>query len=93
MLAVVVFGIFSIPAFTARDNLYGLCLLFLLFGFAALQMTYLCEKLFSDASLANIYILCMNVLIALTTITTIMLIDLLGESDVSFLNQSKLNIF
>lgn len=83
LLAVVVFKIFDIPVYTAKDNLYGTCLLLLLFGFAALQMVHLCEKLFNDASLANMYILCMNILIAMSTITTIILIDLLDESDVS----------
>lgn len=83
-MAIVVFKIFNIPAYTAKDNLYGICLLLLLFGFAGIQMVHLCEKLFNDASLANMYILCLNILIALTTITTIILIDLLGESEVRF---------
>ena len=83
LLAIVVFKIFNIPTYTAKDNLYGICLLLLLFGIAALQMVHLFEKLFNDASLANMYILCMNILIAMSTISTIILIDLLGESDVS----------
>lgn len=74
---------FDIPAFTARENMYGIILILLLFGFAGIQMVHLCEKLFTDASLANMYILCMNILIALTTVTTIILIDLLGESEVN----------
>lgn len=82
LLAIVVFKIFNIPAYTAKDNLYGISLLLLLFGFAALQMVHLCEKLFKDASLANMYILCMNILIAMSTISCIILIDVLGESDV-----------
>lgn len=82
LLAIVVFKIFNIPAYTAKDNLYGISLLLLLFGFAALQMVHLCEKLFNDASLANMYILCMNILIAMSTISCIILIDVLGESDV-----------
>lgn len=84
VLAVVVFEVFNIPAFTAKDNLYGICLILILFGFAAIQMVHLCEKLFTDASLANMYILCMNILIALTTVTTIILIDLLGDTEVYF---------
>lgn len=88
MLAIVVFKIFNIPAYTARDNLYGVIMILLLFGFAAIQMVHLCEKLFTDASLANMYILCMNILIAISTITAIILIDLLGESDVSFIVDS-----
>lgn len=84
ILAIIVFKIFNIPAYTAKDNLYGIVLLLALFGFAGIQMVHLCEKLFNDASLANMYILCMNILIAMSTVTTIILIDILGESDVSF---------
>lgn len=88
LLAVVVFKTFDIAVYTAKDNLYGIIVLFLLFGISALQMVHLFEKLFNDASLANMYILCMNILIAMTTITAIILIDLLGDSDVSKCNQS-----
>lgn len=84
ILAIIVFEIFNIPAYTAKDNLYGIVLLLALFGFAGIQMVHLCEKLFDDASLANMYILCMNILIAMSTIATIILIDLLCESEVSF---------
>lgn len=83
LLAIVVFKVFNISTFTAKDNLYGICLLLMLFGVAAIQMVHLCEKVFSDASLANMYILCMNILLAMSTISTIILIDLLGDSDVS----------
>lgn len=83
LLAVVVFKIFNIPTFTAKDNLYGICLLLMLFGIAAIQMVHLCEKLFNDASLANMCILCMNILLAMSTLSTIILIDFLGDTDVS----------
>lgn len=83
VLALIVFKIFDIPTYTAKDNMYGIILILSLFGIAAIQMVHLFEKLFNDASLANMYILCMNILIAMTTITTIILIDLLGDSDVS----------
>lgn len=86
ILSIIVFKFFDIPAYTAKDNLYGIVLLLILFGFAGIQMVHLCEKLFNDASLANMYILCMNILIAMSTITTIILIDLLGESEVRKLN-------
>lgn len=79
----IIFKIFDIPVYTAKDNLYGICVLLVLFGFAAIQMVHLCEKLFSDPSLANMYFLCLNIIIALSTVTTIMLFDVLGESDVS----------
>lgn len=83
MLAVIVFKIFNLPVFVEKDNLYGVCLLLLLFGFSATHMVHLCEKLYSEASLANMYILCMNIMLGLFTAMTIILFDVLGESDVS----------
>lgn len=83
LLAIVVFKWFDIPVYTAKDNLYGIVVLLLLFGFATIPMVHLFEKLFTDASLANMYILCMNIIIALMTVTVIILFDVLGESDVS----------
>lgn len=83
VLAVFVILAFDIPAYTARDNLPGIVIMLFMFGFATTPMIHVCEKLFTDASLANMHILCMNIILALTTRTTIILIDLLGESDVS----------
>lgn len=81
-MAVLVFKFFDIPAFTARDNLYGIVVLLLLFGLATIPMVHVFEKMFSDASLANMYTLCLNIIIALMTVTVIILFDILGESDV-----------
>lgn len=83
LLAVGVFQYFDIPIYTAKDNLYGICALLLLFGFATIPMVHVFEKLFTDASLANMHILCMNIIIALVTVTVVILFDVLGESDVS----------
>lgn len=83
LLAIVVFKCYDIPAYTARHNLYGIVLLLVLFGCATIPMVHLMEKIFNDASLANMYTLCMNIIIALVTITVIVLFDVLGESDVS----------
>lgn len=85
----IVFKFFDIPVYTAKDNLYGICVLLLLFGFAAIQMVHLFEKLFNDASIANMYFLCLNIVIALMTVTTIILFDILGESDVSSIQFNK----
>lgn len=78
----VVIKIYDIPVYTAKDNLYGICLLLFMFGFATIPMQHLCGKLFSDASQAAMNILCMNIVIGVTTILTVTLIDILGESDV-----------
>lgn len=81
-LAVIVFVWFDIPAYTAKDNLAGICMLLAMYGFATIPMVHLFEKMFNDASLANMHILCLNVIIGLATRTTIILIELLGESEV-----------
>lgn len=83
LIAFGMFKIFDIPIYTARDNLYGICMLIFMYGFAMIPMVHLCEKLFHDASLANMYILCLNIIIALSTVTVILLFDVLGNSDVS----------
>lgn len=67
VLAVIVFKIFSIPTFIERDNLTGIIVLLLLYGFASIPAVHLFEKLFSEASFANMSIFCMNVIIGLTT--------------------------
>lgn len=82
LLAVIVFKVFDIPVYTAKENLLGICAILLLFGFATIPMVHLFEKLFTDASLANMYILCMNIIIALSTVTIVILFDILGDSEV-----------
>lgn len=89
LLAVGVFKIYNMPVYTAKDNLAGVCLLLFMFGFATIPMVHLCEKLFSDASLANMHILCMNVIVSLSTRTIIVFFDILGDSDVSILLKQR----
>lgn len=83
LLGAIVFRIFNLPVFVDQDNLYGVCLLLLLFGFSTTHMVHLCEKLFDEASIANMYILCLNIMLGLCTAMTIILFDVLGESEVS----------
>jgi hypothetical protein len=45
-------------------------------------MVHCVEKLFADASFANMSIFCLNVIVALSTISTVMLVDILGDSNV-----------
>lgn len=92
LLAAIIFKTFNLPVFVDKDNLYGICLLLLLFGFSSTHMVHLCEKLFNDASLANMYILCLNIMLGLCTAMTIILFDVLGESDVSRITSSSLFI-
>lgn len=90
-LAVLVMLAFDIPAYTARDNLAGMVMILVMFGVASAPLVHVCEKLFADASLANMHILCMNIIVALTTRTAIILIDLLGESETSAWLRDVLN--
>ncbi|XP_037044496.1 phospholipid-transporting ATPase ABCA1 isoform X2 [Bradysia coprophila] len=83
LIAMGIFKAYGIPIYTARDNLYGICLLIFMFGFAMIPMVHLAEKLFYDASMANMYILCLNIIISLATAIVIVLFDVLGESDES----------
>lgn len=81
VFAVIVFKIFAIPIYVERDNLYGIVVLLFLYGFASIPAVHLFEKLFSEASFANMSIFCLNVIIALSTLTTIIIIDVLSEND------------
>lgn len=85
MIAVVILEIYDLPIYTAKDNLNGICLLLFMFAFATIPMVHLCEKLFTDASHAAMHILCMNIVIGVTTILIVTLFDVLGESDVRLL--------
>lgn len=87
LIAIGMFKIFDIPIYTARDNLYGIIMLIFMYGFAMIPMVHLGEKLFRDASMANMYILCLNIIIALSLITVILLFDVLGDSDVRLYSQ------
>ncbi|XP_055631846.1 glucosylceramide transporter ABCA12 [Toxorhynchites rutilus septentrionalis] len=94
-LAVIVFQIFAIPAYVDKDQLSGICLLLVFYGFASIPAVHLFEKWFNDASFANMSLFCLNVIIALCTLTIIILFDILGETDTSehfrnFLNRAFL---
>ncbi|XP_062562122.1 glucosylceramide transporter ABCA12 [Armigeres subalbatus] len=94
-LAVIVFQVFAIPSYVEKDQLKGICLLLVFYGFASVPAVHLFEKLFNDASFANMSLFCLNVITALGTLTTIILFDILGESDTSehfrnFLNRAFL---
>lgn len=81
VLAVVVFKIFAIPIYVDKDNLCGIVLLLLAYGFASIPAVHLAEKLFNEASFANMSIFCLNVIIALSTLTVIIMCDVLAENE------------
>lgn len=79
--AVIVFETFNIPIYVQEENLTGIILLLLLFGFAMVPGVHLFEKFFSEASFANMSIFCLNVVIPLTTMSVIILFDVLADTD------------
>lgn len=80
VLAVIVFKFFAIPIYIDQDNLLGIILLLLCYGFASIPAVHLFEKLFSDSSFAIMSIFCFNIVIALSTLTTIVIFDVLAEN-------------
>jgi ABC-type multidrug transport system fused ATPase/permease subunit len=79
-LAVIVFKIFNIPTYVDLDNLPGIVLLLFFYGFASIPAVHLFEKLFNEASFANMSLFCLNVIIALTTLSIILMIDVFSEN-------------
>lgn len=82
-LAVMVFEIFGLPAYVARDNLPGVCILLILFAWASIPFTHLIEKTFDDSSLSNMVLFCLNTFIGVICLATILVIDILGKSQAS----------
>ncbi|XP_076237165.1 lipid droplet defective [Calliopsis andreniformis] len=80
VLAIIVFEIFGLPAYVARDNLPGICLLLFLFAWAALSFCHLVEKAFDDSSLSNMVLFCVNTFIGVASLATILVLDILGKT-------------
>lgn len=83
LLAVIIFKCFAIPVYVDKANLDGICLLLFLYGLATIPAVHVLEKLFSDPSIANMTLFCLNIIIAMTTITVIILFDVLGDTEQS----------
>ncbi|XP_028048892.2 uncharacterized protein LOC105837746 isoform X2 [Monomorium pharaonis] len=79
-LAVIVFEIFGLSAYVARDNLAGVCLILILFAWAALPFSHLAEKAFDDSSLSNMVLFCVNTFIGVVCLATILVLDILGKT-------------
>ncbi|XP_026675626.1 uncharacterized protein LOC108632621 isoform X2 [Ceratina calcarata] len=80
VLAVIVFEIFGLPAYVARGNLPGICVLLLLFAWAALPFSHLTEKAFDDSSMSNMVLFCVNTFIGVASLATILVLDILGKT-------------
>lgn len=90
-MCICILYIINIPIYTDRDNLAGIALIILVCGFAAIPGIHVIEKLFSESSFAIMTIFCMNLFVAMVTISIIILFDVLGESDTSAMIRNFLN--
>ncbi|XP_014474957.1 PREDICTED: ATP-binding cassette sub-family A member 13 isoform X2 [Dinoponera quadriceps] len=79
-LAVIVFEIFGLSAYVAKDNLLGVCLLLILFGWAAIPFSHVVEKAFDDSSLSNMVLFCVNTFIGVASLATILVLDIVGKT-------------
>ncbi|XP_035722982.1 uncharacterized protein LOC118441973 isoform X2 [Vespa mandarinia] len=78
--AVVVFEIFGLSTYVSKDNLAGVCLLLFLFAWAVIPFSHLAEKAFDDSSLSNMVLFCVNTFIGVSSLATILVIDILGKT-------------
>ncbi|XP_011187899.2 ATP-binding cassette sub-family A member 13 [Zeugodacus cucurbitae] len=86
VLAILVCGAiifaFGLPVFVARQNVSGIFVLALLFAFACIPGVHVFEKCFNDSSVAIVTIFCMNIIIPLFTMANIILLGVVGDSEV-----------
>uniref|UniRef100_A0A3B3UCG3 ATP binding cassette subfamily A member 12 n=1 Tax=Poecilia latipinna TaxID=48699 RepID=A0A3B3UCG3_9TELE len=78
-LTICVIAAFQIPAFTDRQNLGAVSLLFVLFGFATFPWMYLLAGIFKDVEKAFITYVCINLFISINTIITTSILYFLGQ--------------
>ncbi|XP_075981913.1 lipid droplet defective isoform X2 [Anticarsia gemmatalis] len=76
-----VMSAFGFPVFVARNNLPAICILFLLYGYACGCMVHVAEKLFSEASMANMVLFCGNAFLGLSFIAILLIFDIISESE------------
>ncbi|XP_026316404.1 ATP-binding cassette sub-family A member 1-like [Hyposmocoma kahamanoa] len=81
IITVIVFEAFGFPVFVAKSNLPAICLLILLFGYACGTLIHVLEKLFTEASMANMILFCGNTFLGLAGITLLLILDVISESD------------
>ncbi|GBP42572.1 ATP-binding cassette sub-family A member 1 [Eumeta japonica] len=74
---------FGLPVFVARENLPAICLLLILFGFSCSSLVHVLEKLFTEASMANMILFCGNVFLGLSGLALLLILDIISESEAS----------
>ncbi|XP_050355241.1 uncharacterized protein LOC126776662 [Nymphalis io] len=81
VITAVVLQIFHFPVFVARNNLPAICILILLYGYACTNFVHVFQRLFSEASLANMVLFCGNAFVGLAGITLLLILDIISDSD------------
>ncbi|CAH0591712.1 unnamed protein product [Chrysodeixis includens] len=76
-----VMSAFGFPVFVARNNLPAICILFLLYGYACACLVHVAEKLFAEASVANMVLFCGNAFVGLSFIAILLIFDIISESE------------
>ncbi|XP_061396675.1 glucosylceramide transporter ABCA12 [Musca vetustissima] len=71
---------FDMPVFTDRQQLWGIIVLGLFFGFACIPGVHVFEKCFNDSSVSIVGIFIINVIIPLFTLSTVVLLGVVGDS-------------
>ncbi|XP_073830918.1 lipid droplet defective [Musca autumnalis] len=89
---------FDMPVFTDRQQLWGIIVLGLFFGFACIPGVHFFEKCFNDSSVSIVGIFIINVIIPLFTLSTVVLLGVVGDSPIwddwrHFLNHRLFIIF
>ncbi|XP_059222779.1 ATP-binding cassette sub-family A member 13 [Stomoxys calcitrans] len=71
---------FDMPVFTDLQQLWGVIVLALFFGFACIPGVHVFEKCFNDSSVAIVGIFIINIIIPLFTLSTIVLLGVVGDT-------------
>ncbi|CAG5057857.1 unnamed protein product [Parnassius apollo] len=83
LITMMVLQAFHFPVFVTRNNLPAICVLIFLYGYGCAGVVHVAEKLFSQASLANMVLFCSNTFIGTSGLAILLILDIISESDVT----------
>ncbi|CAK1588868.1 unnamed protein product [Parnassius mnemosyne] len=81
LITMMVLQAFHFPVFITRNNLPAICVLILFYGYGCAGVVHVAEKLFSQASLANMVLFCANTFLGIFGIAILLILDIISESD------------
>ncbi|CAH2088390.1 unnamed protein product [Euphydryas editha] len=81
LITVVILQLFHFPVFVEKNNLPAICILILLYGYACTSMVHVLERVFNEASLANMILFCGNAFVGLAGIAILLILDIISESE------------